>query len=625
MKTLKNILFWENDPQNSRNNRNRAIHWTVNILALLAWSCVLGILALAICAAGTQHRPELFDSYLANGMIVFLNILPVFFVVAIAYFISNRVWIAYLSSGLFIIILSFVNYFKLKFRGDPFMASDIRYISEAAEIGTGYNIAFNKVVIFSLAGLVVATVIAFFLFRAKMPKFSAKWMKPALRAFGAVASAAVLILLATTTYSSEKVYAKTANIEPNKAFMSYWSDTDQYVSRGFLYSLLHSIEAARDNPPDGYSAKRAESQLGEYTYDDIPEDKQVNVISIMLEAYNDLSKFDALEFENDPYDFFHQLQSESVSGELVTNIFAGGTIDSERTFLTGYETLYEYRGTTNSYVWYFRDQGYTTEGGHPGYAWFYNRANVMEYFGFENYYFYETRYETKEGYIMRDPEFFSDIITLYEENKLTGKPYFNFSLTYQNHGPYDSDECYAEQEYVRNTSFSEESYNILNNYLSGIDKTDGAIEQLISYFAAEDEPVVVILYGDHNPWLGDNNSVYHELGIDISRVSDESVYNYYCTPYIIWANDAAKETLDNDFVCDGGDFSPMFLMNKLFEIAGWGGNEYMKATNELFEYTDIVHVNGIYREDGVLVSDPAAQAKAALEKFRNIQYYWRRG
>ena len=39
--------------------------------------------------------------------------------------------------------------------------------------------------------------------------------------------------------------------------------------------------------------------LSEYTYDNIEDDKKVNVIGIMLEAYNDFSKFNAIDFNED--------------------------------------------------------------------------------------------------------------------------------------------------------------------------------------------------------------------------------------------------------------------------------------------------------------------------------------
>ena len=95
---------------------------------------------------------------------------------------------------------------------------------------------------------------------------------------------------------------------------------------------------------------------------DIPEDRKVNVIALMREAYVDFSRYDIEGLDTSGYAFYHQLEEESYHGDLVTNIFAGGTVDSERCFLTGDYKVRNYRSNTNSYVWYLRQQGYTVDG-----------------------------------------------------------------------------------------------------------------------------------------------------------------------------------------------------------------------------------------------------------------------
>ena len=80
----------------------------------------------------------------------------------------------------------------------------------------------------------------------------------------------------------------------------------------------------------GYHAQQTANILAEYTDTDIPEHQKVDIIGIMLEAYADFSVYDQIEFEADPYEEYHKLEQEGISGNLLTNIFAGGTIDTER-------------------------------------------------------------------------------------------------------------------------------------------------------------------------------------------------------------------------------------------------------------------------------------------------------
>lgn len=568
--------------------------------------------------AGTSpQQSELYSIYLQHPLTVLLNILPIVLFTVFLFFLSNRTWFAILISGTATMVMTLVNYFKLSLRGDPFLAADIRYLSEAVHITTGYNLTITDRMKEAAAVILLITLLsALFIKQRFRPE---KYVQ---RAIFAIITLAAFAALVPTVYFSNRIYAKTAFLDDSFEYMNMWSDTDQYVSRGFLYPFINSAKTNFDKKPEGYSKASAEEMLSQYEHSDIPEGKKVSVIAVMLEAYSDFSKFEEIEFTGDPYPYFHRLQKEGVSGSLVTNAYAGDTIDTERCFITGYSRHFEYRADTQSYAHYFREQGYTVEGAHPGYGWFYNRQNVNEYLGFEKYYFIENRY-TKSEYLYNDAGFFADIVKLFGENKKTGKPYFNFSVTYNNHGPYRSDGL-TGREFAAKNELSNESYAILNNYLNGISGTDKAIEQLVEYFRKEKEPAVLVFFGDHNPWMGDDSFVFDELGVSMDRGTEEGFLNYYSTPYVIWANDAAKKATGNEFKGSGGSFSPMFLMNRIFELCSWEGNRFMKASDELFDRLDVVHEDGPVREDGVLTDKPSVPASDALKKFEIIQYFWRR-
>ncbi len=377
----------------------------------------------------------------------------------------------------------------------------------------------------------------------------------------------------------------------------------------------------RKVPPKGYNKKEAKSELEKYEYSNIPDDKKVNVIAIMLEAYSDLSDAEGIEFKIDPYRKWHVLESQSYSGDLITNIFAGGTIDTERKFLTGATNLPTLRKKTNSYVYYFKEQGYTVEGSHPSSNFFYNRVNINKNLGFDNYYFLENKYENLlNAYFIRDNILLDEITKLYKENKNTSKPYFSFNVTYQNHGPYPTEDVYHKQYIERKKGYTTEEYNILNSYFWGIEDTNNAIYDMIQELKQDDEPVVCILFGDHKPWLGNGGSVYTMLGMDMNSNTQEGAKNYYSTPYIIWANDRAKEVLNNEFIGTGEDISPNFLMNKFFELAGYDGNEYMKFTNEVFDKINVINTD-FYYQNGEFTKELTEENKKLLEKFNKVQYY----
>ncbi len=349
----------------------------------------------------------------------------------------------------------------------------------------------------------------------------------------------------------------------------------------------------------------------------------MNIVIVQLEAFNDFAKFGVLDFAEDVYGPLHELEKRSLSGQLITNVFAGNTGDTEWCVLTGFSDVESYRKNTNAYPWYFREQGYYTEGCHPCYEWFYNRLNVNRYLGFDNYYFYENKYDTSGNGIAGDEVLFPSIVELLEEHlESSGTPYFNFSVTYQNHGPYDSDRAWYDWEYVKNKGYTDEEYNILNNYFYGIAKTVKSVCETADRISRLKAPVVFIVYGDHNPWLGNNASVYKTLGINFDFSTDEGFFNYYNTPYIIYANDAAKKALGNDFVGEGASLSPCFLMTYFFEQAGWGGNEYAKLSDEMFRVSPLVHMYGLFLREGRLTYDLPSEEAAVYDRYIWGQYYW---
>lgn len=342
----------------------------------------------------------------------------------------------------------------------------------------------------------------------------------------------------------------------------------------------------------------------------------------MLEAYNDFSKFDTFKIREDVYQDFHDLQAQAVSGDLVANIFAAGTIDTERAFLTGYYNYIDFYKNTNSHVWYMKEQGYITETMHPITGSFYNRRNVNEFLGFDYFDHYDNRFRYIQEPYLSDWDFFDIIIENFEKSVTAGNPYFHFSTTYQNHGPYDAEAATTEEYLIKQVNYNEEDYNIVNNYLSGIKRTNESIKKLITYFEQREEPVVVVLFGDHNPWLGVNNAVYEmlEIDLDVSRVT--GFKNYYTTPYVIWANTVAVEITSNDFVENGQDLSPNHLMTEVFDQIGWTDNEFMQLLKELKEKIPVNHAI-FFEEHGSYIQSEAITPTSVSkwEEYLNIEYY----
>lgn len=609
MKSKIKAFFNLFSPNGKTAKYNTALFF-VSLSVLAIASIGLGLMGLYFSTGA--YKLTLYPFYMGQPKLILLNTLPYLIICLLVWFISNRPWVAFLASGAVCLVYSFCNYWKLIARDDPLFAEDLSLIGEALKMTEEGYATFTWQMYLAIVIVVFGTAFIAVFVRGKMPHFSLRIALPCILAV-------ICIPLYTGVYTSAEVY----NSFPEWSYLNPWFATTNYISRGGIYPFIHSIQKAIPNAPEGYKREEAEELINTYEEALIPEEKQANVMFVMLEAFSDLSKYTDLITAADPYEAFHKLQDESYSGELVTNIFAGGTIDSERCVMTGFSDLTSFRRKSWSYARYFADMGYTVNGSHAGYKSFYNRINVNANLGFQNYNFIENYFEGIVSGIPMDDVFLPEICRLFKEDMATGKKVFSFNVTYQNHGPYNTVLNSDSKVFVPEGALSAEDYAIINNYLTGIEETGEYMLDVVDEFRNAQEPVILVFFGDHKPWLGESSSTYEALGIDIFEETEQSFYNHYNTEYLIWANDAAKALLGNDFVGEGPAISPHNLMNVLFEQCGWEGPSYMKLSNEVMEKMPVVSSKGRIMQNGELVTEDelTEENSELLSKFRKAQYY----
>ena len=602
----RDFLFrWETPP--STGWKAASLLWSAAILAAVCFA--LGHLALYFGAG--DYRQAMYDSYFEVEMLPLLNMLPVFWLGGFLWFVLGRAGYAAALTAVITMGFTMANVLKIALRNDPLLAIDLTFITEAGNMAGQYELSLSRGKLLGIGISVVLAVLALWLARYRLPKN--------VRLIGLALWLVLGGALWNGLYLDDALYARTAN----NGLINPWSEVQVYQSRGFVYSFLRSVPEAIDSAPAGYDEQQVEAVLDGFANADIPPEKKVNIVAVMLEAYVDLTEYPQFADAEGAYTFFHALQDESCTGHLTADVFAGGTVYTERAFLTGLSEMRDFRTETNSYVHYLAAQGYTTTGSHPNYDWFYNRANVNEYLGFDEYLFYDDYYESVLGgreniTVTSDLKTLPEIAELYLDGD---KPCFSFSVTYQNHGPYALTDDAANRYFSpAATGWSTESCNILNHYLSGLANTDAALEAMVNKLRASDEPTVLVLFGDHKPWLGDGSSVYTETGLDpVGDLTDG-----YQTPYLFWANDAAREALGHDMTGDAPTISPCFLMNELFKQLGWEGPSYMQYTDTVRDRLPVIHTSGRYLVDGTVTDTLSADDQAILDEFRCVQYYYRR-
>ena len=183
---------------------------------------------------------------------------------------------------------------------------------------------------------------------------------------------------------------------------------------------------------------------------------------------------------------------------------------------------------------------------------------------------------------------------------------------------------------------SEEVETLLKVYLEGVRDADAMLGRLRDYFVARQEPVVLVFFGDHLPYLGDSQLGYQELGMTEDPTWNQ--LNSYATPYVIWANDAAAEALDwenavaaLDLPQEPSDLSAAFLGAAVLELTGrTGESPWFDFLNSLRRMAPVIQKDACLLSDGTLVSQTdldadesaeSAELRAAVDQWRNWSYY----
>lgn len=554
--------------------------------------------------------------YFGEPFVVVLNYLPVAVLMFVLYLACNRLWIAFLSTGTVGILFAFINHFKIQLRGENFVAMDIRLIAEAADAGSEFSLVFPPAFWISLVCLLVGTLALAFLAKWRIPK-KVWFLRPIL----------ILLSLAFAWFMWDSYYNDDARymtyFENDFSHFNDWKEAERASKRGIIYSFIYSINDAIIQAPPNYDPKMAKAILQEYESEPIPRDRRINVQIHMLETFSDLSAL-GIDFQKDPYESWHGLEEESYHGTLIVDMVGGGTVNTERSVMTGFTYVHpNYDIPTNSYIRYFNNNGYLTRFTHPGDDWFYNRAAVHKRLGFTESLFEQNYFEQYPGvYHGQDADLFPVLRELYLQTVAEEEPYFAFHLTYQNHGPYE-DGYLVGDEYVSGEGLDEKSYYILNNYLSGIEATGNAVASYVDAFRQDEEPVIMVFFGDHKATLGENNSILGDLGINVSDGDPEGCYNLYSTPYVIWVNDAAREILQTEVKGEGPVISPCYLMNEVFDICGWKGNSWAQYQNMVRQEIPVIHRVRTYYVDGQITKELSQEVNDLRLRRNRVEFYWR--
>ncbi|WP_019132083.1 LTA synthase family protein [Peptoniphilus obesi] len=542
--------------------------------------------------------------------IFLLNLLPIIFLVYILRYLFKSLRASFLFMSLLLNIGAYANFVKIVYRQEALKAVDLTILFEAFKMSQKYSLMLNSPNAKILLASLIITFIIFFALKDRELSNQKRLGKIAV-------STLALIIFTKIFLFSPAIYAKLGS---NLEELNTWIELNSYQAKGFVYPFIYSIKATMPYKYKDYDEKRAEEIYSSYDYQEIPQGKKVSVVVVMLESFKDFYKLqnDNMTFTSDPYWYFHDLQKESISGDLLVNSFGGGTFKTEINALTGYKHTPEFNRQVISYPRYLKENGYTNYAFHPNTGIFYNRKNVYKNIAFDEFFELDNTFSEFAEYPLMDEQFYDYINQKF--NSTLG-PRFFFAVTYQNHGPYPSDHAEYEEPYIEwKDNYNQEDYIYFNNYLHGIESASNSLKIIVDNLQESPEPTVFLIFGDHSPSMGENYKINKMLGINSDTGSQEGVRNIYQTPYLIWANQEAKNILNNDFKGEGRELEPIFLFSELFRTMGYEANQYNQFLRDFSDDFPVIKETLFKTTEG-FTTDLNYNQKKRLTDFYNVEYY----
>ena len=575
---------------------------------------------------------------LRQPLILFLNWLPIALLTAAFAFAFRNVFFSSALVGLIAGVMSLINRVKLTIRGEPFVPRDISLIKEAADAAGSYDMTLPWFQIGCLVVMTAVFIVLGVLLPLKKSEDAPKKRGALVRVMGFVLCLAVLVGAVGLVYSSTDLYNSFETTEP-------YNLSSVNNELGFVYYFCYHFSTYKIEKPEGFD--RDEAASWETGYESAPDAADVNVVFVMNEAFSDILNEDVFVFPEgeNPMEVYNTLaEGENAwAGHIVVPYFAGGTADTEFDVASGMQTnllnpaapsLTAFRTVNRDLDSIFRifgADGYTSCFMHPGQSWFYNRENVYDWFGADESFFVEDFDAEYKGSWVTDESVLRELISRFEEKSAGGGLDFTYAVTIQNHMSYTAEKYgdYVCPEVETTAELSPEIQTAVNVYAEGIRDANAMLEDLTEFYSEQSEPVLLVFFGDHLPYLGDNRQGYAELGLPAASVTGgEDPFAAYTAPVLFWCNDAAAEALDFanaiealDLPADGR-ISACYLGAVVLKLTGRGEvSPWFAFLNEMRRELPVLH-NGYYESaDGEITTEPTAEEAALVSRMRCWAYY----
>lgn len=506
--------------------RQRLRKMTHNSFAVAAiWAIILNLLIETLGRFPTTTIWGGLQFMVQEPLIFLYNTMIIFATLVIASIFKRRLFV-FTVITIFWLIIGIVNGVILTQRMTPFTVKDLSILDDGITIVTNY--LSTAQIVMAAAGVVFAIGLLVLLY-IKGPKkaLPVKWKRNLIG----------IVIVIGATFGMTSYMIGSGKVETFFGNLAY-----AYRDYGVVYCFTNTWLNTGISKPEGYSE---ESILDIFSQEELGDDnamlleqkdedeKHPNIVFLQLESFIDPMTIESIGLDKEACPNFRKLVENYPSGQLTVPACGAGTANVEFEVMSGLSVKffgpgeYPYKSvlkekTLETIAYDLKSLGYSTHAIHNHRAVFYNRNTVFANMGMDTF----TSIEYMNN-VEKTPKNWAkdDVLVecMLDALKSTQQRDMIYTISVQGHGKYPSEQVLSDPEVKVTSAPTEELKWKFEYYVNQIYEMDQFIGKLVEEFEKYDEPIVLVMYGDHIP------------AIDLAEEDLENG-NLYGTEYVIWSN-----------------------------------------------------------------------------------------
>lgn len=535
-----------------------------------------------------------------------------------------------------IFVISIISNVKLYYSQSPVYLSDIYFLNNFGDVaGLVKNDLFSHINYIQMTILLLILVIICVI--SKKTTIEIKNMK--VRIISGIALTLLFIGIVIPIESKDSfLLDKIYNVNGRKDYGAAITGLDYYSQYGVLAGILGMELEGRRNPPEDYDRVEVANILESEGNSINAEEKYLqkpNIIVMFQESYWNIENLQEVKFDKNVTENMNKLKDIGSSVKLLSPSYGGLSSNIEFELLTGgnlsyfgsgyhpFVQLYSKNETQNnpSIIKELRNNGYKTTilFGRD----YYSSESVYKKLGADEYinaYTDKPEYQEKiKGDYISDEALVDYVLeALYTKPK--DDKVFYMAATIQTHMPFYKEKYENYDINIVESSLSQEENDIILSYAQGVYDTNIQIQRLYYEIQKLDDPTIVIVLGDHLPYLYNSDGEDILLKSSYFNTGDEKqdVLRQYTTEAVILSNYDKKVEFESEYI------SPDMLLTTIINNMNIDISSFYKWLYKIrdvlpaqSQYLNVTKQNDIYYKNEVLPED--------MQKTVNIrsaiQYY----